>query len=223
MNVSRNVVIIGANRGIGLELTKSYKKNGDQVLAVCRKASEELKNSGVKILENIDVKNDEILTTLSDKIEFAHIDVLIHNAGILKSDRFPDLALDDLREQFEVNSLGPLKSVLALREKLKSGSKLGLVSSRVGSIDDNSSGNNYGYRTSKTALNMIGSCLAIDLKPEGVAVALLHPGYVKTEMTQGQGFIEPDEAAQGLFDRMEELSLETTGCFVHSNGEKLPW
>lgn len=221
--MSRNITIIGANRGIGLELAKKYKGNGDIVLAICRNSSKELEELGVSVVSGIDIKDDSVARELSAKVSFDRIDVLIHNAGILMGDRFPELEFDKFREQFEVNTLGPLKTVLALKEKLQKGSKVGLVSSRVGSIADNSSSNNYAYRTSKTALNMIGKCLSLDLQDQGVAVALLHPGFVRTEMTGGNGLIDADESAGGLFNRMEELTIEHTGCFKHSNGEDLLW
>jgi NAD(P)-dependent dehydrogenase (short-subunit alcohol dehydrogenase family) len=218
-----NVVIIGGNRGIGLELTKQYKEKGYDVTVLCRKSSDELTNLGVNIVEGIDITDDSLVNTISDKISLNKIDILIHNAGILKGDSFPEIDLNTMRESFEVNSLGPLRTILGLKDKLKEGSKVGIVSSRVGSIDDNSSSNNYAYRTSKTAVNMIGKCLSLDLKDKGVALALLHPGYVRTEMTNHNGLINPDESAAGLIKRMEELSLETTGIFVHTSGEKLTW
>ena len=218
-----NVVIIGGNRGIGLELTKQYKEKGYDVTVLCRKSSDELTNLGVNIVEGIDITDDSLVNTISDKISLNKIDILIHNAGILKGDSFPKIDLNTMRESFEVNSLGPLRTILGLKDKLKEGSKVGIVSSRVGSIDDNSSSNNYAYRTSKTAVNMIGKCLSLDLKDKGIALALLHPGYVRTEMTNHNGLINPDESAAGLIKRMEELSLETTGIFVHTSGEKLTW
>lgn len=218
-----NVVIIGGNRGIGLELTKQYKEKGYDVTVLCRKSSDELTNLGVNIVEGIDITDDSLVNTISDKISLNKIDILIHNAGILKGDSFPEIDLNTMRESFEVNSLGPLRTILGLKDKLKEGSKVGIVSSRVGSIDDNSSSNNYAYRTSKTAVNMIGKCLSLDLKDKGIALALLHPGYVRTEMTNHNGLINPDESAAGLIKRMEELSLETTGIFVHTSGEKLTW
>lgn len=218
-----NVVIIGANRGIGLELAKQYSDRGERVIAVCRKASAELKEINCEVIEGIDVADDTIIETLSAAIPCDHIDILIHNAGILMSDAYPNLDLDNMRQQFEINTLAPLKTVMALKSKLPEGSKIGLVSSRVGSIADNSSSNNYGYRTSKTALNMIGKCLSIDFEPDGIALALLHPGYVRTDMTKGNGLIEADESARGLIERMDELTLETTGIFVHTSGEKLLW
>ena len=219
----RNVVIIGANRGIGLELTKRYKLNGDNVIAVCRNISEQLEEIGVEVVTDVDVQDDSSMAQLSAKVPVNRIDILIHNAGILRGDHFPEIDLASMREQFEINTLGPLKTVLALKEKLSSGSKIGLVTSRVGSIADNSSSNNYGYRTSKTALNMIGKCLSLDLKDQNISVALLHPGYVRTEMTYGNGFIDANESASGLFERMEELTIDKTGWFIHSSGEELLW
>jgi NAD(P)-dependent dehydrogenase (short-subunit alcohol dehydrogenase family) len=221
--VAKNVVIVGANRGIGLELVRCYKNRGEHVIAICRKSSEELRATGAEVIEGVDVTNDQSFAQLAQKLPVDKIDLFIHSAGILRGDQFPEIDLDSMREQFEVNTLGPLKSVLALKDKLVQGSKVGLVTSRVGSIEDNSSSNNYGYRTSKTALNMIGKCLALDLKDQGIAVALLHPGYVRTEMTGGNGLIEADESAAGLVERMEELNLENTGLFVHTSGERLTW
>jgi NAD(P)-dependent dehydrogenase (short-subunit alcohol dehydrogenase family) len=97
-----------------------------------------------------------------------------------------------------------------------------IVTSRMGSIADNGSGGYYGYRASKVAVNMIGKSLARDLEGRGVAVALLHPGMVATETTGGQG-IEPAQAARGLIDRIDQLTLETTGRFWHAEGYELPW
>ena len=93
----------------------------------------------------------------------------------------------------------------------------------MGSIDDNDSGGSYAYRMSKSAVNAAGKSLSIDLKPKGIAVAILHPGWVRTDMTGHGGLIDPDESAAGLIQRMEELTLETSGTFWHTNGEKLPW
>ena len=93
----------------------------------------------------------------------------------------------------------------------------------MGSVADNTSGGMYGYRMSKSAANMLGQSLSVDLKPMGVAVAILHPGYVRTGMTGGRGYIEPEESAEGLIARIQELTVETSGGFWHTNGEDLPW
>ena len=112
---------------------------------------------------------------------------------------------------------------MGLANKLSQGSKVGILTSRVGSIEDNSSSGNYAYRTSKTAVNMIGKCLSLDFKDKGIAVALLHPGYVRTDMTGGNGLIEVDESAHGLIMQMDKLCIESSGIFVHTSGEILTW
>ncbi len=124
--------------------------------------------------------------------------------------------------QYRVNTLGPLRVTEALRDNLAAGSKIAIVTSRVGSIADNSSGGYYGYRASKTAVNQVGTNLMHDLKPLGIAVGLLHPGLVATEMTGGQG-ISPAKSASGLIQRIDELSMENTGGFWHAEGYELPW
>ena len=129
-----------------------------------------------------------------------------------------------MRRQFEVNALAPLRLTQALLGQLQAGSKLILMTSRMGSIDDNSSGGSYGYRMSKVALNMAGRSLAIDLRPRGIAVAILHPGLVRTRMVNfnAQG-ISPEQAVRGLLQRIDALTMETSGTFWHANGDVLPW
>ncbi len=121
-----------------------------------------------------------------------------------------------------MNAIGPLRVTRAWRKNLNTGSKVGIVTSRVGSIEDNSSGNNYGYRASKAAANMVGMNLRHDLGSSGIAVALLHPGLVATDMTGGNG-VPAQDAARGLIARMDELTLENTGGFWHAEGYPLPW
>jgi len=127
-----------------------------------------------------------------------------------------------------VNALGPLRVTQALLERLGTGSKVAIITSRVGSIGENFTGGLYGYRMSKAAANMLGVCLARDLAKRGIAVICLHPGTVRTEMTRGLtggvvgDLVEPVDAARGLLARIEELTIETTGTFRHANGETLP-
>lgn len=217
------VVIIGANRGIGFELARQLKDRGESVVAVCRKASDELAKLGVEVIEKVDVTDERSLARLAEALGSRTIDVLINNAGVLSDESLIDLDVDRIRRQFEVNSLGPLRVTAALRGKLDSGSKVAIVTSRMGSIEDNTSGGRYGYRMSKAAVNMAGRSLAHDLKEAGVAVVLLHPGFVRTDMTGHQGLIDPPESAAGLIARIDELTLETTGSFRHTNGETIPW
>ena len=216
------VVITGCNRGIGLELARQMHARGDDVIGVCRTQNEELKSLGIRVIDGIDVADAGDVAKLAVELQDTSIDVLLNNAGILRGDAFGELDYDDMLLQFKVNALGPLRVTEALRDNLSAGSKVAIVTSRVGSIDDNSSGGNWGYRTSKTAVNMIGTNLMHELKPRGIAVALLHPGLVATEMTRGHG-ISPQDSATGLIARIDELTLDTSGGFWHAEGYRLPW
>lgn len=217
------VCITGANRGIGLELARQFSERGDEVIAVCRVASDGLAGLGVRVVEGVDVTDDAGVARLVDDLDGARVDVLVNNAGLLSDESLDDLDFERMRRQFEINSLGPLRVTAALRRHLGAGSKVAIVTSRMGSIEDNTSGGRYGYRMSKSAVNMAGRSLAHDLKPDGVAVAILHPGFVRTEMTGNTGLVDPPESAAGLIARIDELTLETSGSFWHANGELLPW
>ena len=217
-------LITGTNRGIGYDYCRQLQARGDRVIAVCRTASEELKQLGVQVEERVDITSDASVADLRTRLEDMEIDVLINNAGIAKRVTLEDLDFDSIREQFEVNTLGSLRVTQALLPLLKAGSKIVLMTSRMGSIADNTSGSSYGYRMSKVALSMAGKSLAHDLGLRGIAVAILHPGLVQTRMTNfTTGGITPEESVKGLLARIEELTLENTGTFWHMNGEVLPW
>ncbi len=216
------VLITGANKGIGLELSRQLAGRGDTVLALCRKTSGELNALGVRVFEGVDVTDQAALEAVSRDLGDTQVDVLINNAGIFENETFDDLDLDQIRRQFEVNALGPLQVTSALQHHLGKGSKIIIMTSRMGSIDDNGSGSFYGYRMSKAALNMAGVNLAHDFRSKGIAVAILHPGMVATEMT-GRNGIPVSESAQGLIARIDELQLADSGGFWHANGERLPW
>lgn len=217
-------IVTGANRGIGLALVRQLVARGASVLATCREASEPLKALGVEIVEGVDVSQPSGIERLSAAVGQRSISLLINNAGILVwGDRLGTLDVEGIRRQFEVNALAPLLVTEALANRLQKGGKVALITSRMGSIDDNGSGGVYGYRMSKAALNMAGKSLAIDLRPAEVAVAILHPGMVKTDMVGDAGQVEPEDAARGLLGRIDELTLNTSGGFWHANGERLPW
>ena len=216
-------LISGANRGIGLELCRQLAARGDEVIAACRAASAELRELGVRVEEGLEVTDREAVAALARRLEGAPIDLLVNNAGILTRESLDDLDFDRMRRQFEVNSLGPLRLTHALLPNLGRGAKVAIITSRMGSIGDNTSGSHYAYRMSKAAVNMAGVSLAHDLRERGVAVAILHPGFVRTEMTDGRGFVDTDESAAGLLARIAELTLESSGGFWHANGERLPW
>ncbi len=217
-----NVLVTGCNRGIGLQLCTQLHDRGDAVIGVCRSASPEISDLGIRVIDGIDVSVADNVAALANALAGESIDILINNAGILRSDRLDNIDYDVMLEQYCVNTLGPLRVTQALLPNLHEGSKVAIVSSRVGSIEDNSSGNNYGYRVSKVAVNMVGTNLRHDLEPKGIAVALLHPGLVATDMTGRRG-ISPADSAKGLIARIDELDLDNTGGFWHAEGYRLPW
>ncbi|TMP34128.1 SDR family oxidoreductase [Pseudoalteromonas rubra] len=221
--MSKHVVITGANRGIGLELCRHYLAVGERVTAVVRRSSEALQSLDVTVIEGIDVSVPEDIETLAAELADLKIDILINNAGIFRNESLAHMDFATLEQQVMVNAVAPVRVTHALQHNLATGAKVAMITSRMGSIADNGSGAYIGYRMSKAALNAAGVSLAHELKPRGVAVALLHPGFVQTEMVNYAGDISPLEAAQRLVKRIDELTLETSGGFWHSNGERLPW
>ncbi|MBK04626.1 MAG: short-chain dehydrogenase [Deltaproteobacteria bacterium] len=217
------VVVTGANRGIGLEFCRQLKERGEQVIALCRSSSEALDALGVRVVTGVDVSDQASLDTFAASLGDEKIDILINNAGILKRETLEEMDYDTIFKQFEVNSVGPLRVTHTLLPHLSEGAKVALVTSRMGSIADNTSGSRYGYRMSKAALNMAGVSLAHDLKDRSISVAILHPGFVRTDMTGRQGMIDADQSAAGLIQRIDELNLDNSGTFWHTNGEVLPW
>lgn len=220
------VLITGANRGIGLALTKHFTARGDRVIAVCRRSSPGLDDTGAQVESGVDVGDDAAVAALAQRLSDVRIDTLVLNAGILERESLGSIdaaGFESMRRQFEVNALGPLRVAQALLDHLAVGAKIGIITSRMGSVADNSSGGRYGYRASKAAVNAIGKSLAVDLKPRGVAVFLLHPGYVATDMVGGTGDVSPEQAAAQLVERLDTLELEQTGTFWHANGSELPW
>ena len=216
------VLITGSNRGIGLELVRQFSARGDQVIAACRHSSSGLDQLGARVIEGIDVADDDSIESLAAALSGEPLDILFNNAGILNREGLDDLDLDAVRREFEVNTLGPLRITRALLPMLNSGAKVAILTSLMGSMDDNGSGGYYGYRISKAAVNMVGVNLAQDLRPKGIAVFLFHPGMVATEMTGGRG-ISTEESVHGLLTRLDALTLNDSGSFWHSDGRQLAW
>lgn len=217
-------LVTGANRGIGLEYCRQLQQRGDTVIAVCRSSAEALDALGVQVETGVDITSADSVAQLAQKLQDTRLDVLINNAAIVERISLANLDFESIRRQFEVNAIGTLRLTHALLPQIVSGGKVIIMTSRMGSIADNTSGGSYGYRMSKVAVSMAGKSLAIDLKPQNIAVAILHPGLVSTRMT---GFttngITPAESVKGLLARIDDLTLENTGSFWHSNGEILPW
>jgi len=228
----RTVVITGANRGIGLAMTKICQQNGNKVFAFCRRSSEQLdalaKHTNISIITGIDISTEQGITKAVAALNNVPIDLLINNAGILRDESLAALNTDTITEQFQVNALAPLVLTHALLANLSAGSKIAMITSRMGSVTDNTSGGRYGYRMSKAALNIAAVSLAQDLAPKGIALGIYHPGYVQTEMVNSPGStqngdISSDEAAHRLLGLMDDLTLSESGVFKHSNGDVLPW
>ena len=217
-------LITGANRGIGLELARQLNNRGEDVIATCRSTSSDLNSLSVRVEKGIDVSSGDSVIRLRENLKDTKIDVLIQNAGISEFNSLSNLDPQSIVHQFEVNALSPLCFVQSMLSHLSKPAKIALISSRMGSIEDNSSGGSYGYRMSKSALCMAGKSLSVDLKSKDISVAILHPGLVSTRMT---GFtasgIQPEESVKGLIQRIDELTIASTGTFWHSNGDVLPW
>jgi NAD(P)-dependent dehydrogenase (short-subunit alcohol dehydrogenase family) len=226
--MSKTTVITGANRGIGLAMASICQQRGDIVYALCRHSSSQLNALNVNIIEGINIATDAGISQAQTALSNVTIDLLINNAGILHDESLSNFNKETIIEQFNVNALAPIALTQALLSNLSQHSKIALITSRMGSISDNDSGGRYGYRMSKTALNIAGVSLAKDLSSREIAVGIYHPGYVQTDMVNspGQtsnGDISSDVAAERLLKLMTELTMADSGVFKHSNGEILPW
>lgn len=218
------IAIVGSNRGIGLELVRQLTRDGHQVYAFCRIACDALR--GIQphaIIENFDVTRPDAMQAALARYPITDLDWLIHVSGLLKSASLENFNTETILEQFTVNAIGPILTVKLLLPCLAPSAKVALLTSRMGSIADNTSGGSYGYRMSKSALNSAGKSLSRDLKHRGIAVFLLHPGFVKTQMTGYNGHIDVTTSAQGLIRLMHQKTLADTGTFWHVNGDPLPW
>ena len=167
-----------ANRGIGLSFVKVLKARGDVVIAACRRETPELAALDVEVAVGVDVTSDKSLNLLAEKVKGRTIDLLINNAGVLQSESFPDLDFASIQRQIEVNAYGPLRVTHKLSTNLKRGSKVALITSRMGSIADNTSGGMYGYRMSRRP-ERGRQVTALDLSRLGVAVAICTPATSK--------------------------------------------
>lgn len=219
------VIITGANRGIGLAITRILASRGDQVVAVCRETSDELDQLADQVITGIDVADANSVSGLTTVLAelCPTVDVLINNAGIFENETLDNMAFDQIEQQLQINAIAPLRMTMAILPLMSEGGKVANITSRMGSMADNTSGGYYGYRASKAALNAFGKSLAMDLEPRGIAVAQLHPGFVQTRMVNFAGDITPEGAATGLVSRIDALDLRTTGTFWHANGDTLPW
>ena len=223
------VLVVGADRGIAHALSRQLNERGDTVIAACLVGNDELAAAGVRVEGGVDVTSQASVDALAARLtaEGVKLDAVFHVAGVLGLDELGSIDYDDIRRQLEINTIGPLRTIEAVRDLLHDGSKVGIVTSRVGSLADNSSGGMYAYRISKAAANMVALNLHHDLSKRGISVLALHPGMVATDLTKDYpgdyDYITPDQAAEGLIADLDALTPETSGRFQHSNGAFLPW
>lgn len=228
---THQVLITGANRGLGLEFTKQYLADGWNVLACCRHPQSAMQmqalardNPNLKIA-SLDVADFAQIDALALQLKDMPIDLLINNAGVYPASSFGDVDYDDWLEGFKINSMAPLKMAEAFvqqitRSQLK---KIATITSKMGSIDDNTSGASYSYRSSKCAVNMVMKSLSIDLKPYGISTITLHPGWVQTDMGGPNGLINVQTSVTGLRKQIADLNLGSTGKFVAYDGKAINW
>lgn len=216
-----NVLITGANRGIGLEFARQYAADGWDVIATARQSSPELDALGVRI-EPLDLADAVAVAGFADQIS-GPLDLLIANAGT--SHPMETAGAENARDwqaMMMVNVIAPFQLGQALLPRMTQGGKMICVSSGMGSIEQNNGGW-IPYRTSKAALNMAWSCLALEAKHDGVTAVALSPGWVKTRMGGAGAEISTDESVGAMRQLIDRLTIADTGRFLRRDGSELPW
>ncbi len=223
------VLITGANRGLGLEFVRQYASDGWRVLACCRDPKKAAALDGVAgevSIHPLDVSDRDAIGRLAGELQGTAIDLLLNNAGVFGDRKgLGSLDCDTWLRTFEVNTLAPIKMTEAFVEHVASSDKkqVAHVTSKMGSIADNTSGGAYVYRSSKAALNMANKSLALDLAGRGITCVVLHPGWVATDMGGAGAPIQPPESVTGMRKVLAGLSNGDTGKFYDYTGEELPW
>lgn len=225
------VVITGANRGIGLGLARHYAEAGDTVIGTARDPvqASELKSLGPAVeVQALDVTSAQSVAALKSALGTRPIDILINNAGISGGARqtADDLDFASWSHVLETNTQGPIRVSLALKDNVVAAKgKILTVTSGMGSIGALTSawGGFYAYRSSKAAVNMAMRLLSIDLEKEGVSVAVINPGWVRTDLGGPQAHLSVEESATGIASAIADLTPDKTGSFLNYDGSALPW
>lgn len=231
MTETYQVLITGANRGIGLEFVRQYAEAGWNVIACARDLSDAgelqtLASHHPNIdTHALDVTDAGAIKTLAATLKNLRIDVLINNAGIYPDSDLNHAETSSWLQAYTVNSIAPFLLATAFLPHVAASSlkKIVTLSSKMGSLDDNTSGGSYIYRSSKAAANMVMKSLAIDLQPYGIAVAVLHPGWVQTEMGGPNALIDTKTSVVGLRQVIEGLDLHSSGQFIAYDGQRIHW
>jgi NAD(P)-dependent dehydrogenase (short-subunit alcohol dehydrogenase family) len=220
------VMITGANRGIGLELAKQYAAAGDNVFRTMR--GQDKADGPIGELLPLDVTSDASAAALADMLGGRPIDLLINNAGVIGPDAAHQTSTDmdfaGFQAALDANVLGPLRVTQALLPNLRAAksAKIAVISSQMGQLSSKQSGF-LAYRASKAAVNKVFQCLAADLAGEGIAVAMLHPGWVRTDMGGVGADLDVSESASGIRKVLGALDVATTGRFIAWDGRTLDW
>ena len=230
----KKILVTGANRGLGLGLVKKFLKNNEKVICTTRNISKskelilckEKYNYNLEICE-LDLLDKDSPNILSNFLGDETIDLFINNAGVIghSAQHFKSVSLNHWLEVLKVNLIAPLLITQSIIKNIEKSSerKIYFISSKVGSIEDNKSGGMYIYRSSKTALNQVVKSLSIDLKPLGISVISLHPGWVRTEMGGPNALISVEESVNGMVDVISNTSIINSGQFINYDGTRLPW
>ena len=230
----KKILVTGANRGLGLGLVKKFLKNNEKVICTTRNISKskelmlykEKYNDNLEICE-LDLLDKDSPNILSNFLGDETIDLFINNAGVIghSAQHFKSVSLNHWLDVLKVNLIAPLLITQSIIKNIEKSSerKIYFISSKVGSIEDNKSGGMYIYRSSKTALNQVVKSLSIDLKPLGISVISLHPGWVRTEMGGPNALISVEESVNGMVDVISNTSIINSGQFINYDGTRLPW
>jgi len=230
----RSILVTGANKGIGLELVRHFAQDNWQVFACCRTLEQEdslhklaEKDSHKISIYQLDVTKRDQIAKLAESLKEESIDILFNNAGIFGPGKqeFGDSEPYGWLETFHVNTIAPMLISEALVEMVARSQTriIATMGSIMGSITENSSGNHYAYRTSKTATHMLMKGLAVDLAERGITTVSLHPGWVQTDMGGADATLTADVSAQGLKKVLLELDIEDSGCLFDYSGDKRAW
>lgn len=227
------VLITGTNRGLGLEFVKHFLERSDTVIATCRDSNSATELQGLAAnnenlsLMNLDVGDEQSMAGFATELKDTAIDVFINNAGVYgpRDANFGNVGSSDWEQVLRVNAIAPMLLTQLIIDSLRQGKdkKLVYVTSKMGSIDDNKGGGNYIYRSSKTALNSVVKSLSVDLASEGFSVAVVHPGWVRTDMGGPNGLIDVQTSVSGMMGVIDGLGPENSGEFFNYDGSLIPW
>ncbi len=227
------ILVTGANRGLGIEFVEQYLNEGNEVIATYRNENSSMdliemgnERSNLKLLQ-LDVSSNKSLNSFAENLGDSPIDIFINNAGVYgpRNSSFGNVDEENWIPAIKINAIAPILLTQLIIKNIRSGAdkKLIYITSKMGSIDDNKGGGAYVYRSSKTALNAVVKSLSVDLENEGMTVALIHPGWVKTDMGGPNALIDKDTSVRGMTEVISNLDISSTGNFYNYDGSIIPW